>query len=98
MRLTNTQIQIIKSETKLVFGKTAHVYLFGSRVDDNKKGGDIDLLILTDITTQSQRTKVDLLHVNLILALGDQKIDILVNSPNTNLSIIATALQTGILL
>lgn len=98
MRLTNTQIQIIKSETKLVFGNTAHVYLFGSRVDDNKKGGDIDLLILTDDNTQSQRTKVDLLHINLILALGDQKIDILVNSPKTNLSIIATALQTGILL
>jgi predicted nucleotidyltransferase len=98
MRLTYNQISIIKSETKLVFGKTAHVYLFGSRVDDAKKGGDIDLIILTDDNTQNQRKKVDLLHVKLILALGDQKIDILVNSPHTNPSIIATALQTGILL
>lgn len=98
MRLTNTQIQIIKSETKLIFGKTAHVYLFGSRVDDDKKGGDIDLLILTDDNTLSQRDKINYLHVNLILALGDQKIDILINSPYTNSSIIATALQTGILL
>jgi predicted nucleotidyltransferase len=98
MRLNKHQIQIIKTQTALIFGIDAKVYLFGSRVYDDKKGGDIDLLILTENNIVNQRNYINLLYINLILGLGDQKIDILINSPHTNPSIIATALQTGILL
>ena len=45
MRLTNKEIEIIKDKTKQIFGDTK-IILFGSRVDDNKKGGDIDLYIV----------------------------------------------------
>ena len=47
MRLSSVQQNIIKSATTKLFGENANIYLFGSRVDDTKKGGDIDLLIET---------------------------------------------------
>jgi len=45
MRLTKDQIQHIKKHVLSIYGKNAHVYLFGSRINDNEKGGDIDLYI-----------------------------------------------------
>ncbi len=45
MRLSEKEIKIIKENTKKIFGDSK-IILFGSRVDDNKKGGDIDLYII----------------------------------------------------
>ena len=46
MRLSNRLIHIIKEASACSFND-AEIYLFGSRVDDNKKGGDINLAIKT---------------------------------------------------
>lgn len=48
MRLTPEQIAIIRQATQETFGPDARVWLFGSRVDDRKLGGDVDLLIESD--------------------------------------------------
>ena len=45
MRLTPEQIHAIKRHTRAVFGTDAIVRLFGSRTDDARSGGDVDLLI-----------------------------------------------------
>ncbi|MEA1917393.1 MAG: nucleotidyltransferase domain-containing protein [Campylobacterota bacterium] len=47
MRLTEKEISIIKNTIHKYFGKDLKIYLFGSRTDDTKQGGDIDLYILT---------------------------------------------------
>jgi len=45
MRLTPAQIDTIKSTTAAVLGEGVRVTLFGSRLHDGQKGGDVDLYI-----------------------------------------------------
>ena len=44
MRLSKRYIEVIKKYFKEFF-ENGEIYLFGSRVDDSKKGGDIDLYL-----------------------------------------------------
>ena len=47
MRLTPAQIDTIQSTVHAVLGEDAQVTLFGSRVNDQQKGGDVDLYVET---------------------------------------------------
>lgn len=47
MRLTPTQISTIRSTVETVLGRDAQVTLFGSRVHDGQRGGDVDLYVET---------------------------------------------------
>ena len=47
MRLNKSDKELIVSTIENIFGK-ARVYLFGSRLNNSKKGGDIDLFIISD--------------------------------------------------
>ncbi len=78
MRLAKEQIIIIKHCVAFVFGENAKVYLFGSRVDDTKKGGDIDLYLEVDDKQSVFEKKLTLLS-ELRKNLGDQKIDLIIN-------------------
>ena len=50
MRLSTRQITTIKQAvTSLLGGDGVRIILFGSRLNDNVKGGDIDLLIETSV-------------------------------------------------
>jgi len=55
MRLSVTEQQQFIHLTTQHFGQSAHLYLFGSRVDDKQKGGDIDLFIETDGVVSMQQ-------------------------------------------
>ena len=44
MRLTSTQIAAIRTSATRLAGNVARVWLFGSRVRDDARGGDVDLL------------------------------------------------------
>lgn len=68
-------------EEKLAILDTIHradtdalIYLFGSRVDDNAKGGDIDLLVLSK--TINLMTKLLDMLSKLHQQIGERKIDI----------------------
>ncbi len=47
MRLNKEHINLLKDQI-LAIRPEADIFLFGSRVDDNKRGGDIDILILSE--------------------------------------------------
>jgi predicted nucleotidyltransferase len=75
MRLSSDEINLLKSTLSLL-AEDAKIYLFGSRVDDNKRGGDIDLLIVSDrLTRRDLRT----LRLEFFKKFGEQKLDIVID-------------------
>ena len=78
MRLTDHQIKIIQQAAAGIFGQTAKVYLFGSRVNDKARGGDIDLMIAAEKDKMTSHNKVVFL-VEVKKQRGDQKIDVVYN-------------------
>jgi predicted nucleotidyltransferase len=59
MRLSKRIVEILQNNITKSFGNV-NIYLFGSRTDDTKKGGDIDLAIDTNITKREFRKKKSL--------------------------------------
>lgn len=57
---------------------SASVYLFGSRARDDLKGGDIDLLVLSDSISFSAKLEV---LIEIKSKIGEQKIDLKVIAP-----------------
>ena len=97
MRLTeNQQMAILEAVTE-VFGTDAKVLLFGSRVDDTARGGDIDLLVHSGKPIRQRERKALQLVARLQIRLGDQPIDVLVLDPDTaRQAIHEEALRTGV--
>ena len=101
MRLTPHQAAIIRSAAAEIFGSDARVWLFGSRVDDAKRGGDIDLLVQTSQTQPEALASASIaMLARLHRALGEQKIDLVLDAPalGATRAIVATAKATGVLL
>lgn len=76
MRLSETERKAIKAALNKHFDATARVYLFGSRTDDQKRGGDIDLFIETEL--QGEELVLAKLRTmsEIQRRIGDRKIDI----------------------
>lgn len=85
VRLTDSEISTLIKATHHCFGETADIWLFGSRVDNNKRGGDIDLYIETDMKNGLVSAKLEM-RALIWKEFGDQKIDILVRSRYEELS------------
>ena len=83
MRLTHAQIDTIKRTAKAVLGEGAQVTLFGSRVHDQLKGGDIDLLVELDSPVCNKPQAFGQIYAKLVRQLGDRKIDILIKDPQS---------------
>ncbi len=80
MRLKQAEINNLKNSI-LLFDKNAKVYLFGSRTDDTKKGGDIDIAIISDAIGLKEKVKIKL---NFFDQFEEQKIDILTVAANSD--------------
>ncbi len=95
MRISKEDITKIKQVASEIYGDNAEIWLFGSRIDDNKKGGDIDLFIET-LHQASFDDKIKFLVK--IERLGiERKIDLVVKSANAkHKTIFDSAKQTGI--
>jgi len=81
MRLTSQQQETIKLGVRTLFSSPVEVYLFGSRVDDNAKGGDIDLLIKLPDAVENPALTVARASARLSNLLGGRKVDVLLQYP-----------------
>lgn len=77
MRLSAEQVAAIKQETEHFFGAQAEVWLFGSRVDDNQRGGDVDLYVQSGMRDADQLAAARFAFLaRLKRRIGDGKIDL----------------------
>lgn len=97
MRLSKNEISVIKREAQKQFGVNAVVYIFGSRVDDKKKGGDIDVYIETGLKEDLLIKKIQFL-VDVKNQIGEQKIDVVINNRTTDKYIFDVAKAEGIII
>jgi len=97
VRISNQTQLTIQEAVAEIFGSEAVVSLFGSRVNDELKGGDIDLLVQSEQMVQNRQQKICQLVARLQIRLGDQPIDVVVIDPAVQRKAIhEEALRTGL--
>jgi predicted nucleotidyltransferase len=96
MRLTDDEQDSIKRIIAKVFGDGAQILLFGSRTDDSKRGGDVDLYVIP--------TARDSLFDKRVTCLGQLErvlsypVDLVVAEPDSIRPTDRIALKTGVML
>jgi predicted nucleotidyltransferase len=81
MRLTEIQRQVIRDAAAQTFGPEVRVRLFGSRLDDQVKGGDIDLLVECPVAVEKAGLAAARMAAKIQLQLGEREVDILYSWP-----------------
>ena len=93
MRLTEFEVKSIVQVFNVHF-RTGDIYLFGSRVDDRLKGGDIDLYIDTQDSADLFEKKLHFMR-DLKVKIGEQKVDVVISSDKER-SIEKEAFEKGV--
>lgn len=94
MRLTEDEQSVIKRIVAGTFGDDAVLWLFGSRVDDAKRGGDVDLYVVP--------VQQDGLFEKRVACMGKLEtalpypVDLVVREPGRDLPIYRIALAQGV--
>ena len=98
MRLEPEEVAAIKAATRMIFGGDAVVRLFGSRVRDDLRGGDIDLHFEVDNGMQDYRRAADF-RERLFAQIDEQKVDLVFHVRGRPLRAIdEIALEEGLIL
>ena len=93
MRLTASQIESIRQTTRQNFGAGASVWLFGSRVDDSRRGGDVDLYM----EPTQENTLIPALRCKIALEDSlDLHVDLIVKEPGKDKPIYRLAKTQGV--
>lgn len=97
MRLTPWEVEAIRRCAKRHFGERCVVRLFGSRVNDAARGGDIDLHIEADSPERAGLARELQFKQELKELIGDERVDVVVRPPNyTARTIDEIAVGTGV--
>jgi uncharacterized protein len=93
MRLSDFEASSIR-ETVHALDPQAKIFLFGSRACDEKRGGDIDLLIMSNSLAPGMAGRI---RWRLWELIGEQKIDIVIAKDDSD-PFVRIALKEGVLL
>ena len=73
MRLSEEKVVYLKRSIKMILSGS-EVYLFGSRTDDKKNGGDIDIMVLSQEYLEKKALRQ--IKIGFYKKFGWQKVDI----------------------
>lgn len=82
MRLTKQQKQTIIEVVQSLTDEDTKITLFGSRTDDSKQGGDVDLLLTFAKEISQPAVLSAKISARLLRAFQGRKVDILLSAPN----------------
>lgn len=92
MRISPDQVQIIRQQIHQFFGAAADIWLFGSRLVDQGKGGDVDLYVEAGL-----HPLVDEIRCKIVLEESlDMPVDLIVRQPLDDSSIARIARMQGV--
>lgn len=97
MRLTQQQVSHIRQSVEELAGPDARVWLFGSRVRDDARGGDVDLLLELLDAVAEPASLAARLAARVSRGIYGRKVDVVLKAPNLAvLPIHTAALAQGI--
>ena len=82
MRLTDEQIQAIRQFAQQIAGVKSRVRVFGSRLDDNAHGGDLDLMLELTEPVENPALMAAQLAARVSRVMHGRKVDVLLSAPN----------------
>ena len=82
MRLTDMQIQTIRQLAQQIVGANATVRVFGSRLDDTARGGDLDLMLELSEPVGNPALMAAQMSAQVSRAMHGRKVDVLLSAPN----------------
>lgn len=99
MRLKSEQVTRIRDIVHELAGCQAEVRVFGSRLDDSARGGDVDVFVSVPYTVEEPALLTARIAGRLSRALDGRKVDVVLAAPNLRaLPIHETARREGVLL
>ncbi len=94
MRLAEEEQLLIKRIITNAFGDDASIWLFGSRVDDSKRGGDVDLFVVPAQNESLFEKRITCL--GRLEAALPYPVDLIVNEPGRDLPVYRIAQTQGV--
>ncbi|WP_155998032.1 nucleotidyltransferase domain-containing protein [Thioalkalivibrio sp. ALMg13-2] len=82
MRLSPVHVKGIHEVVRRECGSSAHVRLFGSRLDDVWRGGDVDVLVELDAPVERLAVLSARLSTMLSRQLQERAVDVVLSAPN----------------
>lgn len=82
MRLNEHQIRTIVRLAHQIAGNRSCVRVFGSKLDDAARGGDIDLMLELPEAVDNPALMAAQLSAHISRAMGGRKVDVLLSAPN----------------
>ena len=97
MRLALNHVLVIRNLAARLAGESARVWLFGSRVRDDARGGDVDLLLELDAAVAEPAQLAASLASRISRSMDGRRVDVLIKAPNLmHLPIHSVALAEGV--
>lgn len=82
MRLTDMQIQFIRQTARRIAGERARVLVFGSRLDDTVRGGDLDLMLEIPEAVENPALLAARMSAQVSRAMHGRRVDVVLSAPN----------------